>query len=108
METWKYASPHNIQRWTDRTLVNPDWAETTDQPYTASTCNDNCHMHGNVGALFPRKIELYLIHENMESDITGDDLSDEIPANESVSLGRTDLGNYETGSYCLSCHPQTQ
>ena len=104
IETWKFASPHNIQRWTARTLVNEAWAESNDQPYTANNCNDNCHMHGNVGALLPRQLDLYLINENMESDITGDDLGDEIPANIKVSLGRADLGYWDVGSYCFACH----
>ena len=105
METWKYASPHNIQRWTERTLVDPAWAETPDQPYTPTNCNDNCHMHGTANSMLPLNINLFLVQSDMESDITEDDLSDEIPANVLVSLGRTDVGVSDEGSYCLSCHP---
>ena len=99
METWKYASPHNIKRWTERTLVDSTWIDDA-TAYTNRTCNDGCHMHGDVGALFPRKVDLYLTDENMESDITGDDLSGELEANALTSLGRV-----SDETYCVSCHP---
>ena len=97
LETWKYASPHNIQRWTERTLVDPVWAENS--AYTTSDCYENCHIHGATGAFTAVNDDLYLLDENMESDITGDDLSDEIPANVYTSLGRK-----SDGSYCSACH----
>jgi hypothetical protein len=56
-------------------------------------------MHGDVGAYTAVNDALYLIDENMESDITNDDLSDEIPFNTLTSLGRMSNGNY-----CSACH----
>jgi len=97
METWKYASPHNIQRWTARTLVDSVWIENG--AYTQGDCYENCHMHGDIGAYTAVNDALYLLNENMENDITGDDLSDEIPANALTSLGRK-----SDGSYCSACH----
>ena len=102
METWKYASPHNIQRWTERTLVDTAWANTNSQDYTTDNCFENCHMHGSSGAYVDTNVDLYLLDENMESDITGDDLSGEIPANVLTSLGHRDL---DDRSYCNACHP---
>jgi hypothetical protein len=99
METWKYASPHNIQRWTERTLADTNWASSSTQDYTTDDCYTNCHMHGDVGAYTAVNDALYLIDENMESDITNDDLSDEIPFNTLTSLGRMSNGNY-----CSACH----
>ncbi len=98
METWKYASPHNIQRWTERTLVETSWSDSS--VYTADNCYTNCHMHGNTGAYTAVNLDLYLIDENMENDITDDDLSGEIEANALTSLGR--VGD---GTYCAACHP---
>jgi thiosulfate/3-mercaptopyruvate sulfurtransferase len=97
METWKYASPHNIRRWTQRTLVDSSWADTTGQIYTGTTCGDNCHMHGSAVPPALENIDLYLTNEDMESDITGDDLSGEVAANALTSLGA------KAGS-CSACH----
>ncbi len=99
METWKYASPHNIQRWTERTLVDTNWAASSTQDYTTENCYENCHMHGAAGAGTAVNEALYLTDENMENDITNDDLSGEIPANALTSLGRL-----SDGSYCSACH----
>jgi thiosulfate/3-mercaptopyruvate sulfurtransferase len=99
METWKYASPHSIQRWTERTLVDTNWATSSTQDYTTENCYTNCHMHGPHGSYTSTNKALYLIDENMENDITNDDLSDEIPANALTSLGRQ-----SDGSYCSACH----
>ncbi len=98
METWKYASPHNIQRWTARTLVDSAWADTSGQIYTDQTCADNCHIHGAAGNPAMENIDLYLTNEDMTpaGEITGDDLSGEILANAKTSLG-------PTGS-CSACH----
>jgi|FLOH01.1.fsa_nt_gi hypothetical protein len=80
METWKYTSPHNIQRWTSRTLVDAAWAESDSQPYTPDNCANRCHMYGFYNNLF-------LSDEDLSEDITGEDLSDEIAANARVSVG---------------------
>jgi hypothetical protein len=56
-------------------------------------------MHGPHGSYTSTNKALYLIDENMENDITNDDLSDEIPANALTSLGRQ-----SDGSYCSACH----
>ena len=97
METWKYSSPHNIRRWTARTLVDSSWADTSAQNYTSENCSNNCHMHGagNPGSL--TNIDLYLTNEDMLSDITGDDLSGEVEANALTSIGP------KAGS-CSACH----
>lgn len=95
METWKFASPHNIQRWTARTLVDSSWSDTT--AYTTETCSDNCHMHGGSIAGAMVNEALYLTDANMTSDHTGDDLSDEIEANKNTSLG-------DGTCYYSSCH----
>lgn len=95
METWKFASPHNIQRWTARTLVDPTWADSS--AYTADNCADNCHMHGTYGASIMVNDDLYLENADMQSDMTGDDLSHEIDANENTSLG-------DDGCYYSACH----
>ncbi len=97
METWKYASPHNIQRWTKRTLVDTTWRDSVN--YTAASCNDNCHMHSTYESYVATNKALYLIDENMENDITNDDLSGEIAANALTSLGRL-----SDRSYCSACH----
>ncbi|MEA3286651.1 MAG: hypothetical protein U9Q77_04675 [Candidatus Marinimicrobia bacterium] len=98
METWKYTSPHNIQRWTARTLVDTTWADTSAQLYTDQTCADNCHMHGDSGNSSLLNIDLYLTNEDMTpaGEITGDDLSGEIEANALTSLG--------SASNCSACH----
>ncbi len=98
METWKYTSPHNIQRWTGRTLVDAAWADTSGQVYTDSTCSDNCHMHDESDDdHIIVNLDLYLTNENLKSDITGDDLSGEIDANIRTSLG-------DGSCYYTACH----
>ncbi len=98
METWKYTSPHNIQRWTDRTLVDPAWAATSGQLYTDLTCSDNCHMHDDSDDDHTIvNLDLYLTNENLRNDITGDDLSAEIYANVNTSLG-------DGTCYYSACH----
>jgi thiosulfate/3-mercaptopyruvate sulfurtransferase len=103
METWKYTSPHNIQRWTKRTLVDSTWADTSGQIYTSDNCSDNCHMHGDkyisLGDVTEKykNVDIYLTNEDMENDITNDDLSGEVDANTYTSLGP------KTGS-CSACH----
>lgn len=61
--TYKYTTPHNIQRWTARTTVD-----------AGKPCYDNCHIitEGNV----TRNEELYLFKSELESW--------EIPASDSI------------------------
>lgn len=90
METWKYTSPHNIQRWTGRTLVDSTWADTSAQLYTELTCSDNCHIHDDSDPDHTIvNLALYLTNDDMRpaGEITGDDLSNEIDANANTSLG---------------------
>jgi len=95
METWKFASPHNIQKWTARTLVDSSWADTSAVLYTTS------NFHGDRGwatnADHNVNVGLYLTDEDMMSDFTGDDLSGEIEANKNTSLG-------SGGCYYSACH----
>ncbi len=102
METWKYSSPHNIQRWTDRTLFDPSWADTSEVLYTESTCSKNCHLHGDYSGLFLTNSNIYLTHDDMVEDITGYDLSNEIEANALVSLGYKPTGI--EAEFCSKCH----
>ena len=102
METWKYTSPHNVQRWTDRTLVDASWADSNTPLYTNSTCSKNCHLHGDYSNSFLTNSDIYLTHDDMVSDITGDDLSGEIEANAQVSLGYKVSGIDAT--FCAQCH----
>jgi len=95
METWKYTSPHNIQRWTERTLVDTSWRDNTS--YTASTCNDNCHMHGDRVPPSTPNSDVFLTNYDLYRDKTRDDLSDEIEANVLTSLG-------EGSGMCAVCH----
>ncbi|MCF7824575.1 MAG: cytochrome c3 family protein [Candidatus Marinimicrobia bacterium] len=95
METWKYSSPHNIQRWTSRTLVDSTWQDSAG--YTTGTCNDNCHMHGSFGPGTMQNVGIYLTDNDMLHDITNDNLSNEIEANALTSLGT------QSGS-CAVCH----
>ena len=44
--TWKYTSPHNIQRWTPQTTVEP-----------GQSCNASCH--GGAGGVYLRESDLY-------------------------------------------------
>ena len=45
--TWKYASPHNVLRWTPQTI--PAEGETG--------CSTSCH--GNAGGVFLTESDLY-------------------------------------------------
>jgi thiosulfate/3-mercaptopyruvate sulfurtransferase len=50
--TYKYATPHNIQRWTTRTQV-----------LSGRACYDNCHIISEGGAY--RNRELYLFRSDL-------------------------------------------
>jgi hypothetical protein len=52
--TFKYATPHNIQRWTSRTRVAQGQA-----------CYDNCHIINENGTF--RNRELYLFRSDLQS-----------------------------------------
>jgi thiosulfate/3-mercaptopyruvate sulfurtransferase len=47
LPTWKYTAPHNVKRWTDRTLV----AEGAD-------CGDACHGTPDESGFFLRQADL--------------------------------------------------
>lgn len=63
--TWKYASPHNIQRWT---------AQTT--PVEGGTCSSSCHVDGDQA---PQNKHLFL----WQSFIDGS-YGDEVTSNRNV------------------------
>ncbi|MCF7797438.1 MAG: hypothetical protein K9N11_05430 [Lentisphaeria bacterium] len=91
--TYKYTSPHNIQRWTSRTLADSTWLLPDSTSYTAQTCADNCHYHrvnvpGNPQATF------YLLSAQMDNL----EQSDEKGANANVTLD--DNGSVQ----CAHCH----
>ncbi len=52
--TYKYTTPHNIQRWTKRTQVDP-----------GKSCYNNCHVV-QEGTTFRNK-ELYLFNSDLQS-----------------------------------------
>ena len=52
--TYKYATPHNIQRWTKRTQVD-----------SGKSCSNNCHVI-QEGSTFRNK-ELYLFNSDLQS-----------------------------------------
>jgi|FLOH01.1.fsa_nt_gi hypothetical protein len=86
LETWKYSSSHSLQRWTDRTLVQSNWAESDTIAYTTETCSQSCHFHSGGAYSNPVNKGLYLLLQDFTSDATGEDLSDEITANQSTML----------------------
>jgi len=51
LPTWKYASPHNIQRWTDRTSVDDGNGDPV------ASC-DACHNTADEGGFFLRQADL--------------------------------------------------
>lgn len=63
-ETWKYTTPHSIQRWTDRTQ-------------TTGGCASNCHLGGSQGS--PNNANIYLFRDYVEMN-----WADEAQANEGV------------------------
>jgi len=95
-ETWKYTSPHNIKRWTDRTYVteadsglwvnvNPSAALNGDNGY----CFLKCHYSNGTTTLGTMthvavNTDVFVTQADLESDVTGEDLSDEIEANQKV------------------------
>ncbi len=88
METWKYTSPHNIQRWTARTTVTAaDSARGAGASYPLNDdngyCFINCHAR-NVSGHPIVNTDIFVMESDFVSDITGDDLSDERLANEEV------------------------
>jgi len=86
----KYSSPHNLQRWTARTLADSTWLDPDSTDYNEDTCNDACHYHDGGAAL-------YLKESDLRNDPTGANLSDEIEANQYVTLDGQ-------GNICGSCH----
>jgi len=85
MPTWKYTSPHNIQRWTARTLVDSAWLEPAQADYDNTTCRTACHIHGTAAAS-TMNIANFLYEDDITNDATGDDLSDELVANQYVTF----------------------
>ena len=53
--TYKYATPHNIQRWTSRTQVA-----------AGKACSDACHIIKNADGTYKNK-EIYLFKNNLET-----------------------------------------
>jgi len=101
METWKYTSPHNIQRWTDQTLVSE--ADSALAVNAGKPLNDDdgycfikCHYNDGLSWHPAVNTEIYIKQTDLESDVTGDDLSAEIQAN---------IGVLVDGSFtCTACH----
>lgn len=95
LETYQYTSPHNLQRWTSRTLADASWA--TAGGYTTATCGENCHLHGSTlsGQIKP----FYLLSEYL--DERGQ--SDEKIANAAVTIpSKSGAPAFRDG--CNSCH----
>ena len=91
LETWQYTSPHNVRRWTDRTLVDGTWDDDPDADplYDNASCALNCHYHvaGDLGN--PANQDIYL-----HQDYLQDHYSDEVTANENMSV------NFQCYSTC--------
>lgn len=100
METWKYASPHSIQRWTARTLIDSSW--TSGAGYTESNCYQNCHYHepsnGSFGTII--NADLFLRQADFTKNYGGGHtLTNELDANENVMIDHPN-------SFCMdNCHP---
>jgi hypothetical protein len=59
LPTWKYTSPHNIQRWTART-------DTTG----GRSCSDACHNSpATVDGFFLRQVDLDLLPDEVEANL---------------------------------------
>ena len=67
LPTWKYAVPHNIQRWTIRTEVD-----------STAACFSNCHIEGTQNR------EFYLLQDSLEAHFPEDQYPGEIEANSGV------------------------
>lgn len=85
METWKYTSPHSIKRWTERTLVDPDWLIPDSSSYDESNCYLGCHYHDSDRVLI--NADIYLQNSDTQYDLNGSELEGELEANQHVSLG---------------------
>ncbi|MCF7902607.1 MAG: hypothetical protein K9M19_04195, partial [Candidatus Marinimicrobia bacterium] len=97
LPTYKRASPHNIQRWTARTLVDSAWL--TSESYTANDCYQSCHLHGvsEDGTITGPLQTFYLMSDYL--DERGQ--SDEKLANESVTV---DENGQLFPDGCQVCH----
>lgn len=97
LPTYKRASPHNIQRWTARTLVDSAWL--TSGSYTANNCYQSCHLHGvsDEGAITGPLQTFYLMSDYLEER----EQSDENLANEAVTVDEN--GQLFPGG-CEVCH----
>ncbi|NQV14660.1 hypothetical protein HQ531_04315 [bacterium] len=85
METWKYTSPHSINRWTPRTLVDTDWLDPDSSSYDASNCYLSCHYHDSNRFII--NADVFLKNSDTEFDLNGDVLEGELNANQYVTLG---------------------
>ncbi|MCF7797440.1 MAG: hypothetical protein K9N11_05440 [Lentisphaeria bacterium] len=97
LPTYKRASPHNIQRWTIRTLVDSTWLAGGN--YDAEQCYENCHLHGvsEDGTIAGPLQTFYLMSDYLEER----GQSDEILANERVTVDEN--GQLFPGG-CDTCH----
>ena len=92
--TYQRTSPHNLQRWTSRTLVESSWIDSS-TAYDDNTCWKNCHLHNlvNGSSAGPYNYDHFL----REVDLDAHDQQDEKLANASVTV---DGG----GNLCNACH----
>ncbi len=98
VETYRYTSPHNIQRWTARTLVNADWATPGGDTYNPTNCYQNCHLHqlSPQGAFTGPLKDSYLLSGYLDEH----GQNDEKMANEPVTVD--EQGEMWRG--CGNCH----
>jgi len=93
VSTYKYTSPHNIQRWTSRTLADGGMTG-----YTAESCYQNCHFHGvsETGVMTTPIQPFYLLSAYLDSV----EQSDEKIANLAVTVDH----NGSLPGTCNTCH----
>lgn len=91
--TYKYTSPHNISRWTSRTLSDSGMTG-----YTATSCYKNCHFHGvsETGEMIDPIQPFYLLSEYLDEM----EQSDEKAANTTTALDH----NGSMLNVCNNCH----
>lgn len=82
-ETWEYASPHNIQRFTPQTEI-----ALTNPAYSMADCWMNCHVQGPHEEENARRY-LWMSHlDSLKSSVTGigEDPDEYIRANQGVAV----------------------